>query len=97
MTVSSRNRSAYGWHGEEQRSLPDLLDSRILCHDLYCALRRLVHLVDHKNRNHTVEAQREKLIETAAVAEKKEGEEEGEGMRIPGSSLREDLCRPSNE
>jgi hypothetical protein len=42
-----------------------------------------------------VEARTEKLTEVAAVAEK-EGEEEEE-MRIPGSSLREDLCRPSNE
>jgi hypothetical protein len=44
-----------------------------------------------------VEAQTEKLTEVAAVAEKKEGGEEGEEMRIPGSSLRKDLCRPSNE
>jgi hypothetical protein len=43
-----------------------------------------------------VEAQTEKLTEVAAVAEKKEGGEEEE-MRIPGSSLRKDLCRPSNE
>jgi hypothetical protein len=35
------------------------------------------------------------MTEVAAVAE--EGEEEGEEMRIPGSSLWEDLCKPSNE